>query len=314
MGPSELGAPPVTVATRATNEDGGGVSTPITGRVTANSGNVPITQDKFQAPSAPLTAFGVSFAMASDSVTKPPTTRECNGRLASTHQSCENDEANSMEERERFLSSTMPVKLCQQIVQNSGTGNVRTSEVTKNSKKQVRMADTASAMSKLHGLFQRNNGAAQLLPSEAATHRTKSRGYAALATETLRALCRSRGLPCIGDRAKLLTSLATSPLQAEQHSDKIGCPQQQSSGVAAKRSAGQGFKGTCGPVVKKTHAVTKLLQDAARLAREVEDVQRQFNKSKRQLLVDGANATALLDDIAAAGAACKSGQDAITLA
>lgn len=121
-----------------------------------------------------------------------------------------------------------------------------------------------------------------------------ARGYAALATETLRALSRVRGLPARGERPELLRQLgpggAPRPPEAPE-----------GSGCTRRGAAAPGPR----PRARGGAAVERVLEDAVRLSREVAQVQRQFQEQKRAVLARGAEAGTLLDDIAAAGGGAK---------
>ncbi|CAE8620841.1 unnamed protein product, partial [Polarella glacialis] len=232
-------------------------------------------------------------------------------------------------------------------------------------------------------------------PGPGGTRSGGSRGYAVLATSTLQALCKARGLPAAGERAELLAKLegapvqptsaaaATTasrttrrqaqqsqkqPLQAQkqppfgaQQAEKAQQPPPQSrqskrlsealqpppkgllpeaassiataategwisekfvaAAVAAQGCTSRSHQPVSVPKISgfvvdgqlsqkvaqpfrrvpPQDAVTRVLQEAARLAREVAEVQRQFRESKKATEVRSSEADAMLDQIAKAG-------------
>eukprot|EP00928_Gymnodinium_smaydae_P018350 TRINITY_DN16990_c0_g2_i3.p1 TRINITY_DN16990_c0_g2~~TRINITY_DN16990_c0_g2_i3.p1 ORF type:complete len:957 (+),score=258.99 TRINITY_DN16990_c0_g2_i3:70-2871(+) len=180
-------------------------------------------------------------------------------------------------------------------------------------------------------------------PTAPAAPETMVRGYSALATGTLRALCKARGLPASGERTELLAQLAPPPAAvpaavaapgvtvaasaaqarpsrstAAAAAAPAHAPAAPPAAVAASAAmaetkfapsaavaafarsgggGGVGGKGAGAGEGGKDPAVSKVLMDAARLAKEVAEVQRQFRESKRSVLDSSSRADALLDDI-----------------
>lgn len=166
------------------------------------------------------------------------------------------------------------------------------------------------------------------------------RGYAALSYETLKAVCRGRGLSGIGTHADLLRRIeekSAQPLAASRAASLVSGNQAATLKVPPATDGAQrpkkinevavkpgAFRGTQKPNVRAnpfafppgagnrkrprtqeesgvsaTHPLFRVLRDADRLAKEVEDVQREFRKHQTAVEVAGQEAQALLDDISA---------------
>lgn len=176
-----------------------------------------------------------------------------------------------------------------------------------------------------------NGSAANVSVASAQPH---ARGYAALNTETLKALCRARGLPTQRDRQELLQQIqapvslhpkVTAALCPHRVAPRSGAQQQHRKASRCSRrthtatTAAQPMQmadtarigamlhrdsagGIGGPVSgRPADSVAKVVEEAARLAQEVADVQRQFRESKRAVDVRASEAAALLDDISKVG-------------
>eukprot|EP00931_Biecheleriopsis_adriatica_P023598 TRINITY_DN14872_c0_g1_i2.p1 TRINITY_DN14872_c0_g1~~TRINITY_DN14872_c0_g1_i2.p1 ORF type:complete len:819 (-),score=197.96 TRINITY_DN14872_c0_g1_i2:38-2494(-) len=143
------------------------------------------------------------------------------------------------------------------------------------------------------------------------------RGYGALPTGTLQALCKARGLPSSGERDELLARIEAAAQAPKASSRRPEQPQKpstaakpQASTVRHQGSAGSGGQSGSGratskaisaPVQPPQDAVARVLQEAARLAKEVADVQRQFKESKKSVETRSSEVDALLQDIRKAG-------------
>lgn len=205
----------------------------------------------------------------------------------------------------------------------------------------VRPAPSAAKLlSSLFSAASRSSGAAASskddphFAQETERDKPKPRGYAALATATLKALCRARGLPTTGEREELLQQISSlsepMPSKAQvaakrrpatpqrvsqrlQERPRTVAPRTAGARAVAQSDEQQASKnatvGGCGEEAKPAghkaapakDAVSRVLQEAARLAKEVAEVQRQFRERQKASEARGSAADALLDDIAAAG-------------
>eukprot|EP00930_Biecheleria_cincta_P026782 TRINITY_DN18837_c0_g1_i1.p1 TRINITY_DN18837_c0_g1~~TRINITY_DN18837_c0_g1_i1.p1 ORF type:complete len:726 (-),score=148.65 TRINITY_DN18837_c0_g1_i1:111-2288(-) len=157
------------------------------------------------------------------------------------------------------------------------------------------------------------------------------RGYGALPTGMLQALCKVRGLPPTADRQKLIASLEGQSAGTAAASAKVSVrnqPKQTKATVPVSQPAQSkalsqvpahnqsALPKAAAPSLPAHHhqssseakkapqdAVGRVLQEASRLAREVAEVQRQFRESKRATSARSGEADALLRDIAKAGTA-----------
>eukprot|EP00747_Dinoflagellata_sp_TGD_P097803 gnl/TRDRNA2_/TRDRNA2_167246_c0_seq1.p1 gnl/TRDRNA2_/TRDRNA2_167246_c0~~gnl/TRDRNA2_/TRDRNA2_167246_c0_seq1.p1 ORF type:complete len:880 (+),score=170.90 gnl/TRDRNA2_/TRDRNA2_167246_c0_seq1:233-2641(+) len=164
-------------------------------------------------------------------------------------------------------------------------------------------ADAANLLKQLfHGSDSAQSGPASQLS------KPRQRGYSALATCTLRSLCRARGLPSNGERSELLRHLDAPLMPVVPPTLPAGPPPSQPQGrkKAAAGAVEAVRSGTAAAATVKAagprDAVSRVLQDAARLAREVADVQRAFQQTKRAVDEGSSKVNGLLDSIAGAAA------------